>query len=299
MQPVLEDDDVIGDSRFMLDGVWSRSWNSAGSNLAERRKALRELRQFLPPSDIGPQDATTLAGAALKFHPSTRAIAQELILEHFDSSPNLMLGLLNEFTGRRTRDVHEFLTQLLTEDPLPPRDSTLWPVRVRSALVRQAWLLQRSDLHDIEDIAAGYAAGLVQRLELITDGRIAVRLDEQPEQLLSHYAEFLRDQLRDSVVSTSVPATLGEIDRKTLFHESEATSQLQRVVVELFLIADLSAYLTAALRPEIQTELAEHHVRLTNSVTDCTGVLEQMILLEQAIAYYIELRLESRDGAAQ
>ena len=296
-QLVPEGDDLIGDSRFVMDGVWSRLWNSAGGSLAERRKALRELRQF-PPAIIGPQDATTLAGAALKYHPSTRAIAQELILEHFGSSPNIMIGLLNEFSGRRTRDVHEFLIQLLTDDPLPPRDATLWPIRVRSALVRQAWLLQRSDLHDIEDLAARYAAGLVQRLELITDGRIAVRLDEQPEQLLEQYAEFLRDQLRDSVLSSSIPATLGEIDRKTVFHESEATSQLQRVVVELFLIADLSAYLTAALRPELETELSEHHSRLTNSVTDCFGVLEQMILLEQAIAYYIGLRLEIRDGGA-
>ena len=298
-QPVPESDDSMGDPRFMLDGVWSRAWNSAGSNLAERRKVLRELRQFPPSGDIGPKDATTLAEAALKYHPSTRAIAQEIILEHFDSSPNLMIGLLNEFSGRRTRDVHEFLTQLLTEDPLPPRDSTLWPVRVRSALVRHAWLLQRSGLHDIENIAARYASGLVQRLELITDGRIAVRLDEQPEQLLSQYAEFLRTQVRDSVVSTSVPATLAEIDRKTIFHESEAASQLQRVVVELFLIADLSAYLTAALRPELEPELAEHHARLTASVTDCTGVLGQMILLEQAIAHYIALRLEPDEGGVQ
>ncbi|MEE2682009.1 MAG: hypothetical protein VX641_06515 [Planctomycetota bacterium] len=285
-----------GDPRFLVDGSWTTVWENARNKVADRKQALRQLRQFPPPGDIGQNDANTLASTALKSHPETRVLAQEIILEQFSESPNILVGLLNAVTDRPSREVHEFFTRLLVDEPLPPRASPSWPARVRIALVRQSWLHQRSELHDLENLASRYAALLVERLELISDGEVAVRLNEPPQDLLAQQADHIRGRMVESLAVDPIPGTLAELDRKRLFHRSRAESSLKQVVAELVAIADLGAYRTAQLRPDLHESLAEYHADLVFKVGSAVDILEQMILLEQAIAFYTDLRLEIDQG---
>lgn len=286
------------DHRFLVDGSWTVVWENARNKVSARKQALRELGQFPPSNDIGLVDATTLARAALKSHPETRALAQSIILEEFSESPSILVGLLNTVTDRPSREVHEFFSRLLVEEPLPPRTSPAWPSRVRTALVRQSWLRQQSELHDIDNLATRYATLLMERLESVTDGEVAVRLNEPPEDLLAQHADHLRDRMIDSPSAAAIPASLDELDRKRLFHHSRATSSLEQVVVELIAIADLCAFRTAQLRPDLHEQLRKHHSNLLFKLDSAMNILEQMILLEQAIAHYTDLRLEVEEGGS-
>ena len=125
----------------------------------------------------------------------------------------------------------------------------------------------------------------------MTDGEVAVRLNE-PEDLLAQHADHLRDRMIDSPSAAAIPASLDELDRKRLFHHSRATSSLEQVVVELIAIADLCAFRTAQLRPDLHEQLRKHHSNLLFKLDSAMNILEQMILLEQAIAHYTDLRLE-------
>ena len=283
------------DPRFMIDGSWTTLWENA-RNLSARKQALRELRQFPPFEDIGETDANALARAALKSPRDTRSLAQAIILEHFADSPNILIGLLNTVNGKRNREMHDFFSQLLVDESLPPSESLLWPSRLRTALLRQSWLRQRSDLHDVENLAARYAALLAQRLELITDGQVAVRLNEPPDELLAHYADFIREAMMESFTSDPITGPLEELDRKRIFHQSRATTSLEMTVVELIAIADLCAYRTAQLRPDLRDQLEQYHANLVFRIDSSMNILEQMVLLEQAVGYYIDLRLQTDEG---
>ena len=288
-----------GDPRFRVDGSWRRAWTAAGSDLSARRAILRELGQFPPDTGLGPRDAGALAEAALRYHPTTRSIAQEVILEHFPQSEVIMLGLLNAFEGRRNRDVAEFLNRLLARESLPERDSGLWPQRVRVALVRNALLLQTSDLHDVENLSDLYVRQLVRRLEQASKGLLAVGLDESPQELLAQYAALLLERARAVYVTEPVPATLEELARRKVLHRSTADTPLKLVVAELLDVAGLSAYLTAALRPDLGPELERMHLQLLREARTASSVLEQMIILERAIARYTSMQLQATGEAAR
>ena len=54
-------------------------------------------------------------------------------------------------------------SRMLVEEPLL-LTLPAWPSRVRTALVRQSWLRQQSELHDIDNLATRYATLLMSVL---------------------------------------------------------------------------------------------------------------------------------------
>ena len=146
------------------------------------------------------------------------------------------------------------------------------------------------------NLAARYAALLERRLELVSDGQAVVRMNEPPEELLAQYANLLRDQMMESFTSDPITGPLEELDRKRIFHQSRATTSLEMTVVELIAIADLCAYHTAQLRPDLRDQLEQYHANLVFRIDSSMNILEQMVLLEQAVGYYIDLRLQTDEG---
>ncbi|MEC8819032.1 MAG: hypothetical protein VXX30_08065, partial [Planctomycetota bacterium] len=132
-----------------------------------------------------------------------------------------------------------------------------------------------------------------------SNGLLAVGLDESPQELLAQYAALLLERARAVYVTEPVPATLEELARRKVLHRSTADTPLKLVVAELLDVAGLSAYLTAALRPDLGPELERMHRQLLREARTASSVLEQMIILERAIARYTSMQLQATGEAAR
>lgn len=275
------------------DGVWTEEWIRMRRDPTDRQAALRYLKQRTD-GDLGPVDSATLASEAFRGVPrELRLLAQETIIEKFSLGPNMAFALLDIFEfAPRNQDTAGFIGRL-TGASLPALSSDHWRESARLALVRHATFLLESEMHDVDRLAANYRSVLHARLDRLGGDPYALR--RNAGELAAAITDLVNDRAEDQYVSDPIPATLTELDRRRSVRWASANGEPQQLAAELSALGDLATYQTAGLRPDLRRLISERHSDLTSRVAVAPDVLEQVFLLERAIAEMILMRLEA-DG---
>ena len=280
----------IGASRER-DGVWTEQWNRLGRDLDERQAHLRRLKQRTD-GDLGIVDAQSLVYTAYRGIPrEIRLLAQEVVVDSFPMGPNVALALLDQFEyAPLNQETVDFLKRF-TVDPLPALSDKSWRETARLAMARHAFEVHQTVMHDVDTLINTYATILRDRFELL--GGEAYLRDADPEEIASALVSLIERRATGRFVSDPIPAPLAELERRRGVRWASADGSAQQLASELSALVDLATYESSSLRPDQRRQLVERHAELTARVAVSPNVLQQILLLEQALGELIIMRLEA------
>jgi hypothetical protein len=220
--------------------------------------------------------------------------AQDIVAEHFGLGPNITLALLNHVDlAPRNQDTHDFIVRL-TAVSLPSLSSDSWRARARAALVRLSLDTRKSSSHDVGFLSDEYKSLLRQRLAAA--GGSPSLAGDRVGDAASALVDIIRARASKRYVSDPLPAPLSELDRRRTVRLRSAIGEPQRLVAELAALFDLASYETSGMRPDLRRSLLEAYASVTAAVAVAPNVLEQLAVLEEAIARMVRLRLDADGG---
>jgi len=149
------------------DGNWSKQYFDARSSRTARIDAIDTLYNS-DAMDLGPQDADTLASAALTQESTKiRVAATEAIVQQFSTGSNVAIAILNNLHQSRSKQQVAKLVANLTEAILPEFSDSRWDQEARRALVQHALTIRYPSQRELDAVSNELSRSLISETILI------------------------------------------------------------------------------------------------------------------------------------
>ncbi|MEE3001442.1 MAG: hypothetical protein VX908_01975 [Planctomycetota bacterium] len=259
-----------------VDGDWSDQYREAKSK-TDKFDILHAL-EIQSAEELGPLDASCLAGEAMTASTDIRESAQYVIERRFAESQNVIMALVDRFPSMKSkaRDVSGFI-ESITGEQLPRTTSTQWPLQARLALVNHAIELQLGNGMAIDEIGEMFAESLQREAESL--GRSAqgsLLADDAATQLTTAW----QDHLDLAIRAGGLP--LGWVDRRAA-RARMSVDRLQRCLAERIATAELINRLIAAQVPSMTSQIENHASNAARGRSEAGHVLEQLGVTERSL----------------
>jgi len=259
-----------------IDGDWATLYNETRSK-TDKFDILHAL-EIQSAEELGPLDASCLAGEAMTASTDIRESAQYVIERRFAESRNVIMALVDHFASMKSkpRDVSGFI-ESITGEQLPRTTSTQWPLQARLALVNHAIELQLGNGVAIDEIGVMFAESLQREAESL--GRSAqgsLLADDAAAQLTTAW----QDHLDLAVRAGGLP--VGWTDRRAA-RERMSIDRLQRCLAERVASVELINRLLASQVPSMATRIETLASNAARGRLEAGHVLEQLGVTERSL----------------
>jgi hypothetical protein len=149
------------------DGKWSELFFNARSRPFRAIEILEELlgREM---NDLGPQDADTIASAALtQFSSKIRVAATDVVISQFKNGRNVAIAILNNLYKVRSKQQVAKLVASLTDAILPDMSDPRWMEEAHRALVQHAMTVMHPEQRVLDAVSNEVSSSLIAELLLL------------------------------------------------------------------------------------------------------------------------------------
>jgi hypothetical protein len=272
------------------DGRWMAAYGEA-RDVESRLQLLRSLRNTAG-TDLGPVDAEMLVREAYRGTPQeVRELAQDMIVELFDSGPSVAMELLDQLPDASANEMLSDLIGRVTQRLLPPARAGSWEIEAMLALVEHALSLRRSADLGLDETVAELTESYRQRARVAGGQGPGPSPPSAPQDAAALLTEAWAGRAEALVVASPVPDDLAGLDRRRATRMRLVDGPIQHFVAWQVTVLDLLAYVTAAEQP---ARAAAAAALLADGAADRAGaddVLIQAILTELAMAEMWRLRM--------
>lgn len=281
------------------DGAWAERYLAAERNIPVRLQRISELEQSGPP--IGWIDAGVLAEVACFGSPvQVRAAAQGVVAKLVDQ-PAMVSAMLDLVSSApRTRNVSDTYARVALA-PLPRPTDSDWEWQTRRALVERllSMIADRGIHGEIEQFAARIAAAY-----LIAAGESApAGTADTSAAGARRAAELLVDKARREAEGLPITRArrldLDQLRRRCDQRRAQAIGPVQAFSAEQTGLAEMTAYLVAAERPEREAAAVAILDDLSAQRRKARHVFGQVWAAERAMVRLWILRFSDEQGSAQ
>ena len=286
---VVDDDGmtVLPVEKISLDD-WSSRLSKA-RNREEKLDILSEL-STVPSGSLSPIVAAQLAEIAYRASSSIRKRGQSIIAARFADDPEMMIALLDALPARPTKEINEFLENVLDLE-LPESGSDQWRVEVKRTMVDRSILLRLPSTVEIDRYVARLTQSYMDECERMGVISFADVNALSPGSAIERFSKAKLGEVSD-LAQGSNTRLLKDL---RLMHQSRMRltgDSIQASLMHSLFIAEMMAYEWSVKLPSISSDIDVIIEDLKLDLPVKSHILEQLVLVEQSIADIWELVLE-------
>lgn len=281
------------------DGVWAQVYEQSRRSTDQRMILLRELRATAG-SDLGPIDAAVLVGAAYRSPtPEVREFAQIIVLELFQTGPNVAIELLDQLVDAPTRDATSDFITTVAGVLLPPVRSAQWRFEARVAMLDHVLSLFPTPWDEMDALAVAINDTYLDRLLLLRPEMANLARPRRPEVTIEKLVTAWKREASALVVTRPMALSLPGIERRHVTRLSLARGPIERAVAGQVTLLELLAYTANAEQPVLAEEVALVLTGAAFKRRDAGHILQQAVLTELAMTRLWLMRLTVPSGHAR
>ena len=262
-----------------VDGAWTRDFRQAASRPQERIELLDELASS-DEDDLGPQDADTLARAALV--DVTRAVRQaglDVIINRFPGSANVAAAIVDYLSSARSRNAVTAIVASLTEAALPLVDDPNWDAAARRALVQYALASRGTDHVRMDRAGREAAASCLSEARLVDASLLLPSREPGTTEAMEMLSGAWRRRLERGA-SSALAEAISANRRRAALQRRDADGVLQEFLLGELDLLELLALTDANWRGQPLGNAMQARFEATVAAGDKDDVIEQITLIE-------------------
>ncbi|GEM_PF-3700337 len=268
-------------------------WAVRLSRARSRDDKLKLLDQLdkVPSGSFDSSTAIQLAKVAYLGASAIRARAQQVIVRRFRDDPEIMIALLDSLPERTTKELNEFLESLLDRD-LPGIKSERWRPEVRRLMIERSLLLRLASSAIIDRHVRELSTSYLDESRRLGANVVSASNEATPLDSIRTLSSIRMKRLRESF-SIADARLLSDL---RLAHESRrrlAGDAIQSSLMQSLFLSELMALEWSSRLPSISGDIEMILEDLKLDLPVSSHVLEQLVLVEEAMAAVWQLVLDT------